>query len=124
MPVSEHPTLTRVHFKHSDRETNPANSGWYDLITPPTCQGCSVVKDEQKKEWSCSGCGTKFRGGYEARRHIETAGMEVRCRYCDKPLNAAPFVLKRHVEEDSRCLSQWKERGFTGERSVDGAFRA
>lgn len=82
------------------------------------------MKDEQKKEWSCSGCGTKFRGGYEARRHIETAGMEVRCRYCDKPLNAAPFVLKRHVEEDSRCLSQWKERGFTGERSVDGAFRA
>ena len=120
--VSEHPTSTLVPFE--DQAMNPGNSGWYDLIAPATCQGCSTVKDGQNKEWSCSGCGTTFRSKYEAKRHIATAGMEVRCRYCDKVVNANPFVLKRHVDENSRCLRIWGEREFTGERTVDGAFRA
>ena len=122
MPVSEHPSLTLVGPEVPER--NPVSSGWYDLVTPPTCQGYSAVDDKQKKEWLCSGCDTTFRSKYEAKRHIDTAGMEVRCRYCDKVVNGTPYVLKRHVEESSRCLRRWEEQGFTGERTVDGAFRA
>ena len=106
-----------------DPGRDPISSGWYDLVTPPTCQGCSVVNDKKKREWSCSGCGTTFKGGYEARRHIDTAGMEVRCRYCDSVLNGALHALKRHVRS-SLCQRRSEERGFTGERTVDGAFRA
>ena len=105
----------------------PDNSGWYDLVTPATCQGSLALKDmaapQQNNEWYCSGCRATFRGKYEVKRHIETAGMEVRCRYCDGVVNAAPYVLNRHVATDL-CLRRWKEKGFTGERSVDGAFRA
>jgi len=120
--VSEHPSLALVD--PGDPGRDPISSGWYDLVTPPTCQGCSVVNDKQKGECSCSGCGTTFRGVYEAKRHIETAGMEVRCRYCDKVLNGAPHALKRHVKGTFSCQRKWEERGFTGERTVDGAFRA
>lgn len=102
----------------------PGISGWYDLISPPTCLGSVALRDEQSKEWSCSGCGSTFNGKFEANRHIETFGMEVRCRYCNSTVNARDTVLKRHVEESSRCLRAWKEWGFTGERTVDGAFRA
>ena len=101
----------------------PANSGWYDLVTPPMCQGSFALEDKQKGEWSCSGCCTTFRSKYEAKRHIDTTGMEVRCRYCDKVVNGTTFVLTRHIGESSRCLRAWKERGFTGERTVDDAFR-
>lgn len=121
MPVSERPTLTPVNFKNP--EMNPVNSGWYDLVTPPTCQGCLALEDKQKKEWLCNGCGTTFRSRYEAKRHIETAGMEVRCRYCDGVVNGITFVLKRHLKR-SQCLRMWKERKFTGERTIDDAFRA
>lgn len=102
-------------------EVDSVISGWYDLVTPPTCWG-SVALKNKLKEWYCTGCDTIFVGRYETRRHIDTAGMEVRCRYCDEVVNGAAFVLKRHLER-LRCLRQWKERGLTGERTVDGAFR-
>ena len=120
-PTVEQPSLTPVHFK--EPEPNPVNSGWYDLVTPPTCQGCLALEDKRNKEWLCSGCRTTFRSKYEANRHIETAGMEVRCRYCDRPVNATTFSLTRHVGT-SLCRRRWEEQGFTGERTVDGAFRA
>lgn len=122
MPVVGQPPLMPVHV--NSPEVNPANSGWHDLVTPASCLGSLALEDKQKEEWSCSGCGTTFRSKYEARRHIDTAGMEVRCRYCDGVVNGIAFVLNRHVGESSRCLRKWKERGFTGERTVDGAFRA
>ena len=102
---------------------NPANSGWYDLVTPATCQGCSALEDSRTKEWFCSGCHTTFRSKYEAKRHIDTAGMEVRCRYCDRVVNGAISVLKRHVGAEL-CQRRSEKQGFTGERTVEGAFRA
>lgn len=105
-------------------EMSSVNSGWYDLVSPPVCQGSVALKDKLKKEWYCTGCRAPFRGRYEAQRHIDTAGMEVRCRYCDEVVNGAPFVLNRHVMESSRCEREWEERGLAGERTVDGAFRA
>ena len=119
--MAEQPSLAFVHVE--DPEVNPVNSEWYDLVTLPTCQGSWVLEDKKKAEWSCSGCHTMFRSKYEAKRHISTAGMEVRCRYCDGVVNGAAFALSRHVGESDRCLRRWKERGFTGERTVDGAFR-
>ena len=119
--VAEQSPLTRVH--PDNPEMNPVSSEWYELITPPTCQGSLVLEDKKKKEWSCSGCNSTFRSGYETRRHIETAGMEVRCRYCERAVNAATFALKRHIES-SLCERRWGDRGCTGERTVDGAFRA
>jgi len=113
--------VTLVPFEN--QEVDPANSGWYDLVTPPTCQGSLALEDKQKKEWFCSGCHTPFRSKYEATRHINTAGLEVRCRYCDRVVNGAISVLRRHVGTDL-CLRRWKKQGFTGERTVEGAFRA
>ena len=120
--VSERSPLASIHFENPG--TSPVNSGWYDLVAPATCQGSLALEDVQTKKWSCSGCHITYRGKYEAKRHIDTAGMEVRCRYCDEPVNASLFALKRHVERSSRCERKWKERGFAGERTVDGAFRA
>lgn len=119
MAVSEQESLTLVHCA---TEMDPVNSGWYDLVAPPACQGSVPLKNELTKEWHCTGCNEKFGGKYETQRHIDTAGMEVRCRYCDKVVNASPFVLRRHVAT-SLCLREWEKRGLTGERTVDGAFR-
>jgi DNA-directed RNA polymerase subunit RPC12/RpoP len=119
--VSEQPPLTCARFDNP--EMSPVTPEWYDLVTPPTCQGSFALEDNEKKEWFCSGCHATFRGRYETMRHISTAGMEVRCRYCEKAVNVAPFVLRRHVGS-SLCFREWEKRGFTGERSVDDAFRA
>ena len=121
MPVAEQPSSALTYFESP--EVNPVNSEWYDLVTSPTCHGSVAVEDKQKKEWLCSGCRATFRGKYETKRHIETAGMEVRCRYCEGVVNGTPFVLTRHVKS-SLCLREWEKRGFTGNRTVDGAFRA
>lgn len=119
--VSEQSSLTLVRLDNP--ELSPGNSEWHELVTPPVCQGSLVLEDNKTKEWFCTGCRTIFRSKYEAKRHIDTAGMEVRCRYCDKVVNGSPFVLNRHIKS-SRCLRKWKERELTGERTVDGAFRA
>lgn len=102
---------------------NSVNSGWYEVVTPPTCQGSVALKNKLKK-WYCNGCHISFKSRFQAQRHIDTAGMEVRCRYCDKPVNVSLSVLKRHVDDSSKCKRGWKEKGMTGERTVDGAFRA
>ena len=120
MAVPEQGSLTLLRTL----EMNPVNSKWYDLVTPPACQGSVILEDRLNREWNCSGCGVGFGGKYEAKRHIDTAGMEVRCRYCEGVVNGSPFVLKRHVEGSSQCLRQWEERGLTGKRTVNGAFRA
>ncbi|KAF9781323.1 hypothetical protein BJ322DRAFT_1023375 [Thelephora terrestris] len=76
--VSEQSPLALAHSDNP--ETNSVNSGWHELVTPPTCQGSLALEDEQKKEWFCGGCHTIFRSRYEAKRHIDTAGMETRGR--------------------------------------------
>lgn len=121
MPVEKQPSSSLVPFE--EVEVNPAPSGWYDLVTPPLCQGSLALEDKQEQRWFCTGCLGTFRTKHEATRHINTAGMEVRCRYCDGVVNGVTYSLRRHIET-GLCKRRGEERGFTGERTVDGAFRA
>lgn len=92
------------------------------LVHPP-CAGGKPVK-QKGGGYSCSLCFKNFKRRDEAKRHIETAGMQVECRYCGKRSCGRPDGWKRHLKSEA-CQELWeagRKAGRFTERSREDAY--
>lgn len=95
------------------------------VLTEAPCAGGRPIK-ENGQGYRCSICGELFKRRDDAKRHIETAGKRVECRYCGKPASGRRDGQRRHVFENKTCQKLWEAGYKTGrftERSVEDAYR-
>jgi len=91
---------------------SPAFSATRVLIAAP-CAGGEPI--EQKGGYSCPSCDKFIKHRDDAKRHMDTAGMKVTCKYCGKPASGRPDGWKRHLAQNKNCIKVW-EAGFKAGR--------
>ena len=94
------------------------------VLVEAQCAGGRPVK-QKGGEYHCSSCNEPFKRRDEAKRHIKTAGMQIRCRYCDKPCCGRRDSQRRHLRGNKKCLKIWKAGHKAGRfttRSVEDAY--
>ena len=93
------------------------------VLTVAPCAGGKPIK--QKGGYSCPVCGYLFQHRDDAKRHMDTTGMKVTCKYCGKPSSARRDGRKRHLAQNKSCIKVW-EAGFRAgrftERTVGDAY--
>ena len=86
------PSPLQASYSPEPHHTSPKPSP-----TPePSCPQATPVLNRSLGKWCCSACGESFRGQWECKRHIETAGRQAQCLACKRILGARDDSLARH----------------------------
>ena len=111
---------------HSPTLSVSSNSSSFSmpaLIESP-CAGGKPIK-QNDGGYRCPVCGKPFKRLDDAKRHTNTAGSKVQCKYCLKYISNRFDNQSRHLEK-KKCAGAW-EAGYRAgrftEHSVEDAFR-
>lgn len=118
------------NYDHSFSPTTSASSASPRLpaervLAEAPCAGGTPVK-QKDGGYHCSHCRHPFKRRDDAKRHIESAGKRVQCRYCGKSASGRRDGQGRHLFKNKNCLKEWKvgyEAGRFTERSREDAYR-
>ena len=103
--------------------SSPTLSASRVLIDAP-CAGGKPIK-LKGGEYSCPNCPKRFKRRDDAKRHMDTTGMQITCRYCGKPGSGRRDGGSRHLDKNKHCLKVWKagfKAGRFTERSREDAY--
>ena len=103
--------------------SSPTLSATRTLMEAP----CAAGKPIKQKGggYSCSVCDRPFKRRDDAKRHIDSAGMRITCKYCGKPSSGRRDGHRRHLDKNKHCLQVWKagvEAGRFTVRTVEDAY--
>ena len=93
------------------------------LIEAP-CAGGKPIKQEGGG-YICSSCDRPFKRRDDAKRHIDSAGMQVSCKYCGKTASGRGDNMRRHLRDNQACWQVWeagRKAGHFTDRSVEDAY--
>ena len=117
-----------VHIDHGSlyspftASLSPTLSATRVLIEAPCAEGRPI---KQKGGYSCSSCGKFFRRRDDTKRHIDSAGARVTCKYCGKPSSMRRDGQQRHLAKNKNCLKAWGagvKAGHFTVRTVEDAY--
>jgi DNA-directed RNA polymerase subunit RPC12/RpoP len=77
------------------------------VLTEPPCGGGIPIK-QKGGGYICSVCRKLFKRRDCTKRHIDTAGMQVSCKYCGKPASGRRDGMSRHLRDNQACLKIWE----------------
>ncbi|KAF9647089.1 hypothetical protein BDM02DRAFT_3117573 [Thelephora ganbajun] len=89
-----------------------------------TCAGGWPIK-QKGGGYRCSNCDKPFKRRDDAKRHIDSTGMQVVCKYCGRPSSGRRDGQRRHLLGNKNCLKAWNagfKAGLFTERSVEDAY--
>lgn len=111
LTVEERQTIKDLHEQGVSKADIVRQTGRSIFIVAKVISGESTTKQEQKNEWRCKDCGTRFQGGYR-----------LYCLHCAQPriaakrnrLRAVALYWKQQVSEASSRsglgLDRWVQR--------------
>lgn len=102
---------------------SPTLSATRKLLEAPCAAGMPIKKTDGT--FKCSVCDASFKRRDDTKRHIDSAGMRITCKYCEKPSSGRRDGQRRHLDGNKRCLKLWKvgvEEGRFTERTVEDAY--
>ena len=92
------------------------------LVNAPCAGGIPV---QQEGGYTCSSCNKFFLRRDDTKRHIDSAGKQVSCKYCGKIASGRRDSKKRHLDGNQACKKAWEaghKAGRFTERTVEDAY--
>ena len=119
------PSHTDCASPYSTAASSPPNPPAAHVVINPRCAGGKPVR-QGGGQYSCSICNHVFQRRDIAKRHIESAGVRVSCKYCGKPASGRRGDgRRRHLLKNKTCMKVWEagyKAGRFTERSVEDAY--
>lgn len=94
------------------------------VLAKAPCGGGKPIK-QKGGGYRCSICDDPFKRRDDAKRHIDSAGMRVACKYCGKLASGRRDGQRRHLSDNKTCLKKWGagyQAGRFKTRTVEDAY--
>lgn len=127
--ISLPPQYDSVHYVLPPSPATPTSSGSVSFLTSRVlaeapCAGGKPLK-QNGGGYRCSTCDVFFKRRDDAKRHIDSTGMRVECKYCGKTASGRRDGQLRHLKSNQACWKAWEAGYKTGRftvRTVEDAY--